>query len=80
MKYVIKNKIGFPINFDGKIVYFDSEEEANSLIDSTYLVIKKDELIIESIESSKIHNDKFISYKDLLELDNFIWRVKHGTV
>lgn len=62
MKFLITDNI-FPVSFEDKIVLFDTEYEAKDLINKTYLHIRKDEFIIESVDESKLSNT--INHKEL---------------
>ena len=67
MKYVIvinSQNIKALLHSYDKIVYFDSEEEANNFIDGCYLVIRKHEMEVVPLDESKI-NEELINYKDV---------------
>ena len=71
MKYIIianSQNIRVPLNCNGKIIYFDTKEEAEDLTNNSYLSIQKDALEISTIEYSRINNNKYINYKEAVKL------------
>ena len=65
MKYLVIINGQFPLNYQDKIVYFDSEEEVIKFIDGCYLIHIKNNMVFKHIELSEINDEKFINYKDV---------------
>lgn len=67
MKYIIISTylVQIPISHDGKILYFDSEEEVNRFINKTSYRFWTDKIRIDRISPSQINADKFINISDI---------------
>lgn len=68
MKYMIEVNQGIIscINLDGKLLVFDTKEEANDFINNTYLAINKDWYRV--VPTFIMEDDVCINYKDAYEI------------
>lgn len=65
MKYLVIIDKKFPLNYEDKIVYFDTEQEAEQFIDGCYLVLRRQDMEFKPIVDSEINDNEFINYKDV---------------
>lgn len=68
MKYMIEVNQGIIscINLDGKLLVFDTKEEAEELINNSYFSIHKDWYHV--VPTFIMEDDVFINYKDAYEI------------